>query len=129
MRYRLEVRLTASDAGKRVVLRCRRAAQGGDEVAGVLGILEAAGRASFTVRKASGEVVVIPGNGRWPAGRAARAGAPRDPGPGTPEALGGGDLAVPPRGGPVRAGPLTRPGRARPAEPGTPARINTDPVV
>ena len=81
MRYRLEVRLTASDAGKRVVLRCRRAAQGGDEVADVLGILEAAGRASFTVRKASGEVVVIPRE-RALAGKTVPP-APARPGPGT----------------------------------------------
>jgi hypothetical protein len=61
MRYRLEVRLTAADVGKRVVLRWRRpAVGGGDEVADVLGILEAADRASFTVRKASGQVVIIP---------------------------------------------------------------------
>src|SRR5215472_18633744 len=61
MRYRLELRLTAADVGERVVLRWRRpAAGGGEEVADVLGILEAADRDSFTVRKASGEVVVIP---------------------------------------------------------------------
>lgn len=61
MRYRLEVRLTAADVGKRVVLRWRRpAVGGGGEVADVLGILEAADRASFTVRKASGQVVIIP---------------------------------------------------------------------
>jgi len=61
MRYRLELRLTAADVGERVVLRWRRpAAGGGEEVADVLGILEAADGDSFTVRKASGEVVVIP---------------------------------------------------------------------
>jgi len=61
MRYRLELRLTAADVGERVVLRWRRpAAGGGEEVADVLGILEAADRDSFTVRKASGEVVVVP---------------------------------------------------------------------
>jgi hypothetical protein len=60
MRYRLELRLTAADVGARVVLRWRRPAEGGEEVADVLGILEAADRTSFTVRKASGEVVVIP---------------------------------------------------------------------
>jgi hypothetical protein len=61
MRYRLEVRLTPSDIGKRVVLRWRRpAAGGGEEVADVLGVLDAADDASFTVRKASGEIVVIP---------------------------------------------------------------------
>lgn len=61
MRYRLEVRLTEADTGNRVVVRWRRpAGGGGEEVADVLGILEAADSASFTVRKASGEIVVIP---------------------------------------------------------------------
>jgi hypothetical protein len=61
MRYRLELRLSAADVGERVVLRWRRPAEGGgEETADVLGILEAADRGSFTVRKASGEVVVIP---------------------------------------------------------------------
>jgi hypothetical protein len=61
MRYRLELRLTAADIGERVVLRWRRPAEGGgEEVADVLGILEAADHDSFTVRKSSGEVVVIP---------------------------------------------------------------------
>lgn len=72
MRYRLEVRLTSADVGSRVVIRWRRpgpagvgtAARGnsgtGEEVADVLGILEAAGETSFTVRRASGERVVIP---------------------------------------------------------------------
>lgn len=61
MRYRLELRLTSADIGERVVLRWRRPAEGGgEEVADVLGMLEAADRVSFTVRKASGEVVVIP---------------------------------------------------------------------
>ena len=61
MYYRAEVRLTVADVGKRIVLRWRRPASGGrDEVADVLGMLEAADDASFTVRKASGELVVIP---------------------------------------------------------------------
>jgi len=61
VRYRLELRLTAADIGERVVLRWRRPAEGGgEETADVLGILEAADHGSFTVRKASGEVVVIP---------------------------------------------------------------------
>jgi hypothetical protein len=61
MRYRFEVRLTPADMGKRVVLRWRRpAAGGGEEVADVLGVLDAADDASFTVRKASVEIVVIP---------------------------------------------------------------------
>jgi N-acetylglutamate synthase len=54
-------RLTGSDVGSRVVIRWRRpAAGGGDEIADVLGTLEAADAASFTVRKASGQVVSIP---------------------------------------------------------------------
>jgi N-acetylglutamate synthase len=58
---RLEVRLSAADLGRRVVIRWRRpAAGGGDEVADVLGVLEAAGAASFAVREASGEMVAMP---------------------------------------------------------------------
>jgi len=61
VRYRLEVRLTEADTGKRVVIRARRpAADGSEEVADVLGTLEAADSSGFTVRKASGEVVVVP---------------------------------------------------------------------
>ena len=63
------------------------------------------GRASFTVRKTSGEVVVIARERALARqDRAARAGAP-----GTRKALGGGDLAVRRAVVPVRAGPLTRP--------------------
>jgi hypothetical protein len=61
MRYRLEVRLGQADLGRRVVIRWRRpAARGGDEVADVLGVLEAADGESFTVRPAAGDPVVIP---------------------------------------------------------------------
>ena len=61
MAYSFAVRLTGADAGSRVVIRWRRpAAGGGDEVADVLGILEAADVGTFTVRKASGELVTIP---------------------------------------------------------------------
>jgi hypothetical protein len=61
VRYRFEVRLTDADVGQRVVIRWRRPAAGdGEEVADVLGILEALDAACFTVRKASGEVVSIP---------------------------------------------------------------------
>ena len=61
MVYSFEVRLTGADVGSRVVIRWRRpAAGGGDEVADVLGILEAADAAAFMVRKASGEVITIP---------------------------------------------------------------------
>jgi hypothetical protein len=61
VRFRLEVRLTAADVGSRVVIRWRRPSSGADdEVADVLGILEAADDVSFSVRKASGDVVIIP---------------------------------------------------------------------
>ncbi len=61
LRYRLEVRLTTSDVGSRVVIRWRRPRPGGDdEVADVLGILEAADDGSFSVRKRSGELVTVP---------------------------------------------------------------------
>jgi hypothetical protein len=63
MRYRLEVRLTSGDVGRRVVIRWRRPAAAPaarDEIADVLGILEAADDTAFTVRRASGELVVIP---------------------------------------------------------------------
>jgi hypothetical protein len=62
VRYRMEVRLTADDVGRRVVVRWRRpAATGaGDQVADVLGILEAADGTSFRVRKESGDLVVVP---------------------------------------------------------------------
>jgi N-acetylglutamate synthase len=61
VRYRLEVRLSPADVGRRVVIRWRRPAQGdADEVADVLGVLEAADGAAFTVRTASGESVVVP---------------------------------------------------------------------
>jgi hypothetical protein len=61
MAFRLEVRLTGADVGSRVVIRWRRpAAGGGEEIADVLGVLEMADAASFAVRKASGDLVVIP---------------------------------------------------------------------
>ena len=60
MRYLLEVRLAAGGVGSRVVIRWRRPAGGGGETADVLGVLEAADAVSFTVRKASGELVTVP---------------------------------------------------------------------
>jgi hypothetical protein len=63
VRYRMEVRLTAADVGSRVVIRWRRpcGADGDrDEVADVLGVLQAADDSAFVVRKASGELVTIP---------------------------------------------------------------------
>src|SRR5437763_520170 len=61
MRFRLEVRLTPADVGRRVVIRWRRPAPGdGDQIADVLGILEDAGAESFAVRTSGGELVLIP---------------------------------------------------------------------
>jgi N-acetylglutamate synthase len=62
VRYRLEVRLTSGDVGSRVVIRWRRprASGTGDEIADVLGILEAADDAAFTVRTAPGDLVTVP---------------------------------------------------------------------
>lgn len=61
MSYRLEVRLSGSDVGSRVVIRWRRPGKAGTgEIADVVGVLEAAGAASFAIRKSSGELVVIP---------------------------------------------------------------------
>jgi hypothetical protein len=59
VRYRLEVRLSAADVGSRVVIRWRRPAGDGEEIADVLGVLAAADAASFSVRKTSGELVTI----------------------------------------------------------------------
>jgi hypothetical protein len=82
VRYRLEVRLSAADVGIRVVIRWRRPAGNGDEVADVLGVLAAADDASFTVRKATGELVAIPRD-RALAGRTVPAAPCRERGTGT----------------------------------------------
>jgi hypothetical protein len=61
MRYRYAVRIGPADVGQRVVVRWRRpAAGGGDEVADVVGPLEAAGEDGFAVRNRRGELVEIP---------------------------------------------------------------------
>ncbi|HLQ55285.1 MAG TPA: hypothetical protein VK162_13580 [Streptosporangiaceae bacterium] len=61
VRYRLEVRLTPADVGRRVVIRWRRPSPGnGEQITDVLGILEEHDAASFTVRKSDGQLVVIP---------------------------------------------------------------------
>ena len=61
MRYRLEVRLTPADVGQRVVIRWRLPSPGdGEQIADVLGILEANDPASFAVRTSDGALVVIP---------------------------------------------------------------------
>jgi hypothetical protein len=60
-RFRLEVRLTECDIGKRAVIRWRRpAGRGSEEIADVLGVLEAADSSSLRIRKASGELLTIP---------------------------------------------------------------------
>jgi hypothetical protein len=61
MRYRMVVRITPADVGKRVVIRWRRPGPGdGEQIADVLGILEEADARSFTVRTRDGNLVVIP---------------------------------------------------------------------
>ena len=61
MRYRMVVRITPADVGKRVVIRWRRPGPGDSEqIADVLGILEEADALSFTVRNREGQLVVIP---------------------------------------------------------------------
>jgi hypothetical protein len=60
MRYRYVVRIGPEDVGQRVVVRWRRpAAGGGDEVADVVGLLEAADEHGFAVRNRRGELVLI----------------------------------------------------------------------
>jgi hypothetical protein len=69
VRYRLVVRLTAADVGRRVVIRWRRPGpDGGEQIADVLGILEEADAGSFTVRTRDGQLVVVPA-GRALAGK------------------------------------------------------------
>ena len=68
MRYQLVVRLTSDDVGSRVVIRWRRPAPAPAAPAGsaeaavtdVLGVLTAADDTAFTVRKPSGELVIVP---------------------------------------------------------------------
>jgi hypothetical protein len=61
MRYRHVVRIGPQDVGQRVVVRWRRpAAGGGEEVADVVGPLEAADEDGFAVRDRRGELVRIP---------------------------------------------------------------------
>jgi hypothetical protein len=68
MRYRLEVRLTSADVGKRVVIRWRPGAADSKQMTDVLGILEQADAGSFAVRTRDGKLVVIPA-GRALAGK------------------------------------------------------------
>ncbi len=61
MRYRYVVRIGAADVGQRVVVRWRRPTPSGeDEVADVVGPLEAADEHAFSVRNRHGELIVIP---------------------------------------------------------------------
>jgi N-acetylglutamate synthase len=60
MRYRLVVRLTPADAGKRVVIRWRPGPDDSTQMTDVLGILEQADAGSFAVRTRDGTLVVIP---------------------------------------------------------------------
>lgn len=80
--YRLELRLSTADVGSRVVIHWRRPDGDGDKVADVLGVLTAADTASFTVCKASGEMVTIPRD-RALAGKAVPAAPRRGRGAGT----------------------------------------------
>ena len=68
MWYRLEVRLTHADVGKRVVVRWRPGPADSAQMTDVLGILEQADAGSFTVRTQDGKLVVIPA-GRALAGK------------------------------------------------------------
>ena len=60
MWYRLEVRLTRADVGKRVVIRWRPGLADSKQMTDVLGILEQADTGSFAVRTRDGKLVVIP---------------------------------------------------------------------
>ena len=85
MRYRLEVRLTRADVGKRVVIRWRPGPADSTQMTDVLGILEQADAGSFAVRAKDGNLVVIPAD-RALAGKvvppppaSGRAASPRHP--------------------------------------------------
>ena len=60
MRYRLVVRLTPADAGKRVVIRWRPGPGDSEQVTDVLGMLEHSDAGSFAVRTRDRNLVVIP---------------------------------------------------------------------
>ena len=68
MWYRLEVRLTRADVGKRVTIRWRPGPADSKQATDVLGILEQADAGSFAVRTRDGKLVVIPA-GRALAGK------------------------------------------------------------
>ena len=60
VRYRLELRLTAADVGKRVVIRWRPGPTNSSQMKDVLGILEQADTEAFTVRTRDEHLIVIP---------------------------------------------------------------------
>jgi hypothetical protein len=68
MWYRLEVRLTPADVGKRVVIRWRPGPVDSTQMTDVLGILEQADTEAFAVRTRDGNLIVIPA-GRAMAGK------------------------------------------------------------
>jgi hypothetical protein len=68
MWYRLNVRLTPADVGKRVMIRWRPGPADSKQMTDVLGILEQADAGSFAVRARDGRLVVIPA-GRALAGK------------------------------------------------------------
>jgi hypothetical protein len=68
MRYRLEVRLTPADVGKRVVIRWRPGPADSTQMTDVLGILEQADAGFYAVRTRDGNLTVIP-TGRAVAGK------------------------------------------------------------
>ena len=68
MWYRLEVRLTSADVGKRVMIRWRPGPADSKQMTDVLGILEQADAGTFAVRTRDGKLVVIPA-GRALAGK------------------------------------------------------------
>ena len=83
MWYRLEVRLTSADVGKRVMIRWRPGPADSKQMTDVLGILEQADAGTFAVRTRDGKLVVIP-SGRALAGKVvppppARRSRPRPP--------------------------------------------------
>jgi N-acetylglutamate synthase len=60
VRYRLELKLTDADVGKRVVIRWRPGPPDSPQMTDVLGILEQADADAFAVRTREGDLIVIP---------------------------------------------------------------------
>ena len=55
----MQVRLTAADVGSRVVIRWRRPAERGEEIADVLGVLTAANDAAITANAAENPAALM----------------------------------------------------------------------